>query len=200
MNFAVLASGNGTNLQAIIKALKTKQIKATLKVVLSDKAGAFALERARRVNIPVVVHQDPKLFATREAFDQAVLDLLRKENVDFVVLAGFMRILSPLFIEAYRDKIMNVHPSLLPAFKGAHAIKDAFDFGVKVTGVTVHLVDEEIDHGPIIAQAAVEINPNDTLDMLIEKIHAAEHQLYPYAISLLVKGKIKVKTEPIVKG
>ncbi len=192
MNFAVLASGNGTNLQAIIKAIKGKQIKATLRVVLSDKPNAFALDRARKAGVPVVTHLLPKNFSTRELFDQAVVDLLKKEAVDFVVLAGYMRILSPLFIEAYRDKILNIHPALLPAFKGANAIKEAFHYGVKVTGVTAHLVDENIDNGPIIAQAAVEIRPNDTLDMVTERIHETEHTLYPYAISLFVRGKVKV--------
>ena len=194
MNFAVLASGNGTNLQAIIKAVKGKQIKASLKVVFSDKANAFALERARKAGVPVVAHLDPKKFESREAFDLAVVDLLKKEGIELVVLAGYMRILSPSFIAAYRDRIMNIHPALLPAFKGAHAIKDALKFGVKVTGVTVHFVDEEVDHGPIIAQAAVEIKPNDTYDTLAERIHGAEHQLYPYAISLFVRGKIGPKT------
>ena len=192
MNFAVLASGNGTNLQAVIKAVKNKQIKATLKVVLSDRPTAFALERARKAAVPVVVHLSPKDFASREDYDRAVVDLLKKEGVDFVVLAGFMRLLSPVFIEAYRDRILNIHPALLPAFKGAHAIKDALAYGVKVTGVTVHLVDEEVDHGPIIAQTAVEIKPQDTYDTLAERIHEAEHQLYPYAISLMVRGRIKV--------
>ena len=198
MNFAVLASGNGTNLQAIIKAVKGKQIKASLKVVISDKANAFALERARKAGVPLVVHLDPKQYSSREAFDQALVDLLKKEAIDFVVLAGFMRILSPLFIEAYRNRILNIHPSLLPAFKGGRAIKDAFAFGVKVTGVTVHLVDEEVDHGPIIAQAAVEIKPNDTLDMLTEHIHEAEHQLYPYAINQFIRGKVRVHGRQIV--
>jgi phosphoribosylglycinamide formyltransferase-1 len=189
MNFAVLASGNGTNLQAIIKAIKAKQIKATLKVVLSDKANAFALDRARKAGVPVVEHLDPKKFASREDFDLAMVELLRKEGIDFVVLAGYMRILSPAFIAAYPDKILNIHPALLPAFKGSHAIKDAFAYGVKVTGVTVHLVDEEVDNGPIIAQSPVEIKPNDTFDILAERIHEAEHQLYPYAISLFIRGK-----------
>ena len=192
MNFAVLASGNGTNLQAVIKAVKNKQIKATLKVVLSDRPTAFALERARKAAVPVVVHLSPKDFASREDYDRAVVDLLKKEGVDFVVLAGFMRLLSPVFIEAYRDRILNIHPALLPAFKGAHAIKAALAYGVKVTGVTVLLVDEEVDHGPIIAQTAVEIKPQDTYDTLAERIHEAEHQLYPYAISLMVRGRIKV--------
>ncbi|MBF0387858.1 MAG: phosphoribosylglycinamide formyltransferase [Candidatus Omnitrophica bacterium] len=203
MNFAVLASGNGTNLQAIIKAIKAKQIKASLKVVLSDKSGAFALERARKAGVPCVVNLAPEQYLTREAFDQAMLDVLKKEEIDFVVLAGYMRILSPLFIEAYRHKILNIHPSLLPAFKGSHAIKDAFQFGVKVTGVTVHFVDEQVDHGVIIAQSAVEIGPNDTFDMLVEKVHEAEHKLYPYAINLFIRGKIKapvVKAVPPVTG
>jgi len=190
MNFAVLASGNGTNLQAIIKACRAKQIKAALKIVISDRSNAFALERARKAAVPVVEYLDPKKFESKEAFDRAIVDLLQKEAIDFVVLAGYMRILSPLFIEAYRDKILNVHPSLLPAFKGATAIKDALKFGVKVTGVTVHFVDEEVDHGRIIAQKAVEIVTGDTYDTLAEKIHAAEHQLYPYAISLLVRKRI----------
>jgi phosphoribosylglycinamide formyltransferase-1 len=191
MNFAVLASGNGTNLQAIIKAVRAKQIKATLKVVFSDKPNAFALERARKAGIAVVAHLAPADFSSKEEFDRAIIDLLKKEAIDFVVLAGYMRILSPVFIEAYRDKILNIHPSLLPSFKGAHAIKDALAFGVKVTGVTVHFVDEEVDHGRIIAQKAVEIEAKDTYDILAEKIHAAEHQLYPYAISLLVRGRIQ---------
>ena len=190
MNFAVLASGNGTNLQAIIKAVRAKQIKATLKVVFSDKPNAFALERARKAMVPVVAHLLPSSFESKEAFDQAVIDILKKEEIDFVVLAGYMRILTPLFIEAYRDKILNIHPSLLPSFKGAHAIKDALKFGVKVTGVTVHFVDEEVDHGRIIAQKAVEIAAGDTYDLLAEKIHAVEHQLYPYAISLFVRKRV----------
>ncbi len=192
MNFAVLASGNGTNLQAIIKAVKNKQIKATLKVVVSDKPAAFALERARKAGVPVVEHISPKGYASREEHDKALVDLLKKEAIDFVVLAGYMRILSPVFILAYRDRILNVHPALLPAFKGPQAIKDALAYGAKVTGVTVHLVDEEVDHGPIVAQAAVEIQPGDTYDELAERVHAAEHQLYPYAISLMVRGRIKV--------
>lgn len=192
MKFAVLASGNGSNLQAIIKAVKAKQIKATLQVVFSDKPTAFALERARKAGIEALC-LSPKEFPTREAFDEQVLGLLKAREIDFVVLAGYMRILSPLFIEAYRNKILNIHPSLLPAFKGGSAIKDAYQFGVKVTGVTVHIADEEVDHGPIIAQAPVEILANDSLDYLTERIHEVEHKLYPYAISQFIKGKVNLK-------
>jgi phosphoribosylglycinamide formyltransferase-1 len=192
MNFAVLASGNGSNLQAIIKAVKAKQIKANLVLVFSDKADAFALTRARKARIPAHV-LNPKEFSDRESFDRALIDLLRQHKVDFIVLAGFMRILSPLFIRAYANKILNIHPSLLPAFKGGQAIRDAFDYGVKVTGVTVHFVDEEIDHGAVILQEAVPVLPNDTLQKLEQKIHRAEHKIYSRAIHLFATGKLKIE-------
>lgn len=192
MNFAVLASGKGSNLQAIIQAVKAGKIKAKLVLVISDKQNAYALERARKAKISAVF-MDPKSFSDRASFDQAVVQSLKEASVDFVVLAGFMRILSPVFIKAFPNKILNIHPSLLPAFKGAHAIKDAFDYGVKVTGVTVHLVDEEIDHGEVIAQAAVNVLPKDTLASIEKKIHKAEHQIFPHVISLFAKGQLKVK-------
>jgi phosphoribosylglycinamide formyltransferase 1 len=192
MNFAVLASGSGTNLQAIITACKQKRIKAGLKVVFSDKPDAMALERARKARVPCVAYRSPKLHATRASFDKAVIKLLKEEKVDFVVLAGYMRILSPVFIRAFKDKILNIHPALLPAFKGGQAIHDAFLYGAKVTGVTVHLVDEEVDHGPIVAQAAVEIKSSDTLASLEAKIHKVEHRLYPQVIDLFARGKLRV--------
>lgn len=191
MNFAVLASGNGSNLEAIINAVKDKKIKATLAVVISDKPNAFALERARKAGIEAVFI-NPKDFNGREAFDSAVIAKLKGSSVDFVVLAGFMRILSPLFIKAFENKILNVHPALLPAFKGAHAIRDAFLSGVKLTGVTVHFVDEEIDHGAIILQEAVEIEPGDTLEKLEERIHKTEHKIYPKAVGLFAEGRIYI--------
>jgi phosphoribosylglycinamide formyltransferase-1 len=192
MNFAVFASGNGSNLQAIIDACRKKKIKGTLKLVFSDKESAFALQRARKAGVPCIAWKDPKAYKTREDFDRAVVKLLKSEGIDLVVLAGFMRLLSPVFIRAYRGRIINVHPALLPAFKGAHAIKDAFEYGVKVTGVTVHLVDEEIDHGAIIAQAAVAVDPQDTLASLEAKIHGVEHRIYPQVIDLFARGKIRV--------
>ncbi len=191
MNFAVLASGNGSNLQAIIKAVKANKIKADLVLVFSDKADAFALTRARKAKIPAAA-LSPKGFPDRESFDRAVIDLLREHKVDFIVLAGYMRILSPLFIRAYANKILNIHPSLLPAFKGAHAIRDAFDYGVKVTGVTVHFVNEEIDNGAVILQEAVPILPKDNLAKLEQKIHRAEHKIYFRAVNLFATGKIKI--------
>ena len=151
MNFAVLVSGNGSNLQAIIDATRKGKIKGALKLVLSDKAGAYALTRARKEGIRTVLFVNPGNFRSREDFDAELVSVLKKEKIDLVVLAGFMRILSPVFIRAFRNRIMNIHPALLPAFKGGHALKDALSCGVKVTGVTVHFVDEQVDHGAIIA-------------------------------------------------
>ena len=199
MKFAVLASGKGTNLQAILDALKKKKIKASLKVVFSDRADALALARAVKANVPVVAHIPPKKFASREAFDEAVAEFLKKEGVSFVVLAGYMRILSPVFIRAFSGRILNIHPALLPAFKGAHAIRDAFDYGVKIAGVTVHLVDEEVDHGPIVAQVPVEIAPKETLASLENRIHKVEHLLYPKVIDGFARGKFKVAGR-VVRG
>lgn len=192
MNFAVLASGNGSNLQAIIAAVKAKKIKANLALVLSDKTDAFALVRARKAKIPAVVI-NPKDFSDKESFDRAMVEQLRQSDVDFVILAGFMRILSVYFIKSFPNKILNIHPSLLPAFKGAHAIQDAFDYGVKVTGVTVHFVDEQIDHGAIILQEAVKILPKDTLKTLEQRIHRVEHALYPRVINIFATGRLKIQ-------
>ena len=192
MNFAVLASGRGGNLQAIIKAIKAGKIKAHLKVVISDKKDAYALEHARQADIPAV-YINPKDFHDRESFDRAVVERLHEFKIDFVVLAGYMRLVSSYFIQQYPDKILNIHPSLLPAFKGMHAIKDAFDYGVKVTGPTVHFVIEEMDDGPIILQEPVRVDPKTRLESLEEKIHQAEHRIYPQAIDLFVRGKLKIE-------
>lgn len=192
MNFAVLASGNGSNLQAIIQAVKAKTIKAHLALVVSDRADAFALERARKAKIPTAV-VNPNNFPDRESFDRMLVEQLRASRIDFVVLAGFMRILSPLFVQAFPNKILNIHPALLPAFKGAHAIKDAFEYGVKTTGVTVHFVDEKVDNGAVIVQEPVGILPKDTLAKLERRIHAVEHRIYPKAIAAFAAGKLIVR-------
>jgi phosphoribosylglycinamide formyltransferase 1 len=189
MRFAVLASGNGSNLQAILEAIKKGRIKGALAVVISDKADAFALTRARRAGVKTVLFVNPKDFPSREAFDARLVEILEAEKIGLVVLAGFMRILSPVFIRAFPDCIINIHPALLPSFKGAHAIEDALAFGVKVTGVTVHFVDEEVDHGKIIAQVPVEVKPRDSRDTLARRIHKAEHVLYPKVIRLFLKGR-----------
>jgi len=192
MNFAVLASGRGGNLKAIIDALKSGKIKADLKVVVSDKKDAYALEHARQAGIPAVFI-NPKDFSDRPSFDRAVVECLQEHKVEFIVLAGYMRLVSSYFIQQYPNKILNIHPSLLPSFKGTHAIKDAFDHGAKVTGPTVHFVVEEVDAGAIILQEAVRIEPQDTLVTLEEKIHQAEHRIYPQAIDLFVRGKLRIE-------
>ena len=192
MNFAVLASGNGSNLQAILDAQKKGKIKGELKLVISDKADARALVRARKAGVRNVVFVDPKAFLSREDYDDELVAILKKEKVGLVVLAGFMRILSPVFIKAFRHKIMNIHPALLPAFKGGHAVADALAYGVKVTGVTVHFVDEEVDHGAIIVQAPVDVRSKDTVELISRRIHKVEHVLYPKAIDLFLRGKLKI--------
>ena len=192
MNFAVLASGRGGNLKAIIDAVKRNTIPAKLKLVISDKKDAYALEHARQAGIPAV-HLDPKAFPDRESFDKAVVESLKEKKIDFVVLAGYMRLVTGFFLKQFPDRVLNIHPSLLPAFKGTHAIKDAFDGGVKVTGVTVHFVVEEMDSGAIILQEPVRIEHHDSLETLETKIHQVEHRIYPQAIELFVSGKIKIQ-------
>ena len=197
MNFAVLASGHGGNLQAIIKAVKNGQIQADLRVVISDREDAYALQRAHRAKIPAV-YINPKDFSNRESFDREIVAQLRKFNIDFVVLAGYMRLLSSVFLRQYPDKIFNIHPSLLPAFKGLHAIKAAFAYGVAITGPTVHFVIDEVDSGMIILQEAVRVKSQDTLETLEKKIHRAEHRLYPKAIDLFVRGKLKIVGRKVI--
>lgn len=197
MNFAVLASGRGSNLKAIIEAVQSGAIKAHLKAVFSDKKDAYALEHARRAQIPTAFI-NPKDFHDRESFDRAVVERLHEFKIDFVVLAGYMRLVSDYFIEQYPDKILNIHPSLLPEFKGMHAIKKAFDSGVAVTGCTVHIVVREMDSGPIILQEPVQVDPKDSFESLEEKIHQAEHRIYPKAIDLFVRGKLKIEGRKVI--
>ena len=197
MNFALLASGRGSNLKAIIEAVKKGTIKAHLKAVFSDKKDAYALEHARENKIPAVFI-DPKDFDGRASYDRAVVQRLHEFDIDFVVLAGYMRLLDSYFIRQYPDKILNIHPSLLPAFKGTHAIKDAFDYGVKVTGPSVHFVSDELDAGAIILQEPVRIDPQDTVESLEEKIHQAEHRIYPKAIDLFARGKLKIVGRKVI--
>jgi phosphoribosylglycinamide formyltransferase-1 len=191
MNFVVFASGNGGNLQAIISAVRAKKIRAALQLVVSDRVDAYALVRARKAKVPTLC-LNPKEFATREAFDRAVLVHLKERRIDFIVLAGYMRLFSNHFTRSYPNKILNIHPALLPAFKGTHSIRDAFQYGVKVTGVTVHFIVEAMDAGAIILQEAVAVSPKDTEASLARKIHRVEHRIYPKAIDLFARGKLKV--------
>ncbi|MEK6223310.1 MAG: phosphoribosylglycinamide formyltransferase [Thermodesulfobacteriales bacterium] len=195
MRVAVFASGSGTNLQAIIDA----QIQAIeIAVVFSNKSDAYALERAKTHNIPVEVI-DYKGYESREDYDSEVIKVLEPYKLDLIILAGYMRILSPVFVRAYKGKIVNIHPALLPCFPGISSARQALEYGVKYTGVTVHFVDEGVDTGPIILQSVVEIEDSDTEETLLQKIHKVEHQIYPKALGLVSSGQIEVKGRRVLK-
>jgi len=198
MKIAVFVSGNGSNLQALIDAKKTGDLKnGEIVLVVSDKPGAYAVERAEKEGIKTFV-LNGKEFAEREKYDEVLAEKVKEENIELIVLAGFMRILSKGFVEKFKNRILNIHPALLPDFKGTHGIKDALEAGVEVTGVTVHFVNAELDAGPIILQKEVKIAKEDTLETLEEKIHKTEHELYPEAVRLFVENKLEIK-ENIVK-
>jgi phosphoribosylglycinamide formyltransferase-1 len=192
VTFGVLVSGNGTNLQAILDAIAAKRIDAKVGVVISNKPGVRALERAARAGVAhqVISHRD---YPSREAFDGELVSALRAANVDWVVLAGFMRVLTPVFLDAYAGRIVNVHPALLPSFPGVNAQRQALEHGVKITGVTVHFVDSGVDTGPIIAQRAVPVLPGDDEASLSERIHAAEHELFVEVLADIADGKVRAR-------
>lgn len=192
MNIAVFASGRGTNFSALIRAVKKGKIEANLSLLVCDNPKAQALGRARRAGIKVVLVKRED-FTARSDFEQKIIQHLEENDIGLVVLAGFMRVLGSDLVNTYKDKILNIHPALLPAFKGAHAIRDAFEYGAKTTGVTVHFVDKEMDHGPVILQKALDIEETDTLESLEAKIHKVEHRIYPQAVQLFVTGKLKIE-------
>ncbi len=192
MNIAVFCSGNGTNLQAIIDAKKRGYIKAELRLVVSDVPDCFALTRAKKAGLETVV-VERKNFNSKKDFEREILKNLRKENIELIVLAGFMRLVSRDFVDKYKNRILNIHPALLPSFKGTHGIKDAFMYGVKVTGPTVHFVTEDMDAGPIILQAPVIVKEDDTEETLADAIHREEHRIYPEAIKLFTEGRLKIQ-------
>ena len=191
LRLAVLASGRGSNLQAIIDAIETGRLQAVLAVVISNKAEAEALERARKHGAPAVF-LDPKATPGREAYDAVILEQLRKYDVGLVALAGYMKIVTRVLIDAYAGRIMNIHPSLLPSFPGLAAQQQALDWGAKVSGCTVHFVEEGVDMGPIIRQAAVPVLEGDTAESLEARILADEHRIYPEAIQLFAEGRLTV--------
>jgi len=196
MNIAVFASGRGTNFAAIIRAVKKGKIKANLALLVCDNPKAKAISRAKRagIKIALVVRED---FPTKEDFENKIIQHLEEDKIDLIVLAGYMRLLSPELVAGYKNKIINIHPALLPSFKGTESIKDAFAYGIKVTGVTVHFVDEKMDHGPIILQAQVLIEEDDTLEFLETKIHKLEHKIYPEAIRLYTEGKLRIEARKV---
>ncbi len=191
MNIAVFCSGYGSNFQAIVDASKTRLFDASITIMVCDDKKAFALERAKKENIKTLLALREN-FKTREDFENKIINQLEKDNIELICLAGFMRVLSPEFVKRYKNRILNIHPALLPSFKGAEAIKDAFEHGVKITGVTVHFATKELDSGPIILQEAVRIEEDDTQETLEQKIHAVEHKLYPEAIRLVAEGRLEV--------
>ena len=192
LRIGVLASGLGTNLQAIIDDIHAGRLDARLVVVVSDRADAPALGRARKHGAKAL-HINPHDFADREAFDRAVAKVLAEHQVELVCLAGFMRILTPAFLAAFPGRVMNIHPALLPSFPGLHPQRRALEHGVKVSGATVHFVDEGVDSGPIILQAAVPVRDDDTEESLSERILAEEHKIYPRAIQFFAEGCLEVR-------
>ena len=188
---AVLCSGEGTNLQAILDAVAARRLRARVALVISDRRDAQALRRAARAGVEAR-YLDPHAHPDRTAYDRVLLRLLMRHRVRLICLAGFMRILSPVFVRRYRHRILNIHPALLPSFPGAHAVRDALAWGVRVTGVTVHFVDAQVDHGPILLQEAVPILPGHTEAQLLARVHRVEHRLYPQAIQLVLDGRARI--------
>lgn len=186
---AVLVSGSGTNLQAL---LEERVIGPRIVVVVSDRPGVGALEKAAAAGIESLVLR-PADYPDRDTYTEVVRDVLLERSVDVAVNAGYMRILGPAFAKTFEGRWLNVHPALLPAFPGAHGVRDALDWGVKVTGVTVHLVDEQVDNGPIVLQEAVQVSPGDDWDSLEARIHEVEHRLLPRAVRALIEGRLKVE-------
>lgn len=193
---AVLASGRGSNLQALIEATKKGEIPARIVLVITDREEAQALRRAAQHFIKAIYLSPEGL--SREAYDNLLLGFLQENQIDIVALAGFMRILSPILVRAYPNKILNIHPSLLPAFPGLHAQRQALEYGVKIAGCTVHLVDEEVDHGPIIIQRVVPVYDTDTEETLSARILEQEHLAYPEALKLLAEDRLIIQGRKVL--
>jgi phosphoribosylglycinamide formyltransferase-1 len=201
LRVAVLASGRGSNLQAIIDAMEAGTVQAKIVAVISNKKDAPALERAHRQGLSTLF-VDPKPYAnrpdSREAYDLALLDVLRRHNVELVLLAGYMKIVTTVLVEAFTNRMMNIHPSLLPSFPGLDVQKKAIEWGCKLAGCTVHFVTEGVDEGPIILQAAVPILDNDTSDTLAARILDQEHKIYPRAVQLFAEGRLRVEGRRVI--
>lgn len=190
LKIGVLLSGSGTNLQAIIDAI-AGGLPTDIVLVVSSRPDAYGIERARAAGIPTLVMNREK-YADVLAADAQIVEALQEAGAEYVVMAGYMRKVTSVMLDAFPNRVLNLHPALLPSFKGAHAIADAFNAGVKVTGVTVHFANADYDKGPIVAQSAVSVAENDTLDTLEAKIHDVEHVLYPEVIGLIAEGRVAV--------
>lgn len=191
LKIGVLVSGSGTNLQSILDACASDAYKARVVCVISNKADAFALERANNAGIPAL-HLDHRAYSGREGYDEALVATLREFGVELVAMAGFMRIITPVLLEAFPNAVMNIHPALLPAFPGLHAQRQALEYGVKIAGCTVHFVDPGTDTGPIIIQAAVPVLEGDTEQSLSARVQKEEHRIYPEAIQMFAEGRLSV--------
>lgn len=194
LRIAVLVSGSGSNLQAIIDAIEAQKLNAHIALVIASNPRAYGIVRASQAGIKTL-SLDKTVYEDALAADAIIAQALQEEEVDLVVLAGYMRKVTPLLLARYPQRIINLHPALLPSFKGAHAIEDAYNAGVKMTGITIHFIDEEYDRGPIIAQRACAIEEGMSLDALEEAIHALEHELYPEVIQYFAKGKVHYDAE-----
>ena len=192
LKIGVLLSGSGTNLQAIIDRIANGSLNAQVALVVSSRPGVRGIERAEAAGLPVLVMEKAEYAADAEAADAKIAAALTEAGCEYVIMAGYMRMVRTPLLEAFPNRIVNLHPALLPSFKGAHAIQDAFDYGVKVTGVTVHFADDKYDCGPIIAQRALPVEEGWTVDELEERIHAIEHELYPEVIGWLAAGRVSV--------
>ena len=191
IHLGVLISGSGTNLQAMIDAIAAGELDAKIELVVSSRESAYGLKRAEAAGIPTLAMSKAD-YADREVADRRIADALLAAGCEYVAMAGYMRMVGEPLLTAFPNRIINIHPALLPSFKGAHGIADAFEYGVKVTGVTVHIANEEYDCGPILAQRVVEVASDDTLESLEEKIHAVEHELYPQVLQDIATGKLAI--------
>lgn len=198
LKIGVLISGSGSNLQAIIDAIAMQDLPVEIVKVVSSRPDAYGIQRAERAGIPTLV-LNRQVYADVEAADQRIVDELKAAGAEYVIMAGYMRKCTPVLLNAFEDRVVNLHPALLPSFKGAHAIQDAFDAGVKVTGVTVHLANEDYDKGPIIAQRAIVVEESDTIDDLETRIHATEHVLYPEVLRIIAEGRMTLDADRKVR-
>ena len=194
LKIGVLVSGSGTNLQAFIDAIAAKELDAEIVLVVSSRPDAYGIERAKAANIPVLV-LNKGVYADPKAADARIVAALQEAGAEYVFMAGYMRMVTPVMLDAFPNRVVNLHPSLLPSFKGAHGIQDAFDAGVKYTGVTVHFANAEYDKGPIIAQEPVAVLETDTVETLEERIHAVEHRLYPATAQIIAQGRVHVAAD-----
>lgn len=188
---AVFASGSGSNFQAILDAIAHGELDVQVELLVCDRPNALVMERAKQANVPVFAFR-PKEYPNREAYESEILQKLQACGVELIVLAGYMRIVTDVLVNAYSGRMINIHPSLLPSFPGVDAIGQALDYGVKVTGVTVHFVDGGLDSGPVIAQRTVEVLEGDGAEELAARIHAVEHELYPEVIRWLSEGRVRL--------